>query len=338
MRTVFWSMANSNLTCFLSGQSSRCKDAKQRDNRSSEPKLILSSYTDHDQVGGSLGGICAGLVLKGLGHNVRILERNPTPLLHNQGAGIVAGGYVQELFDRYDSTHRQIAVTSRMRHYLSRQGGAVSEEHRAQTMTSWDLLYHVLRANFVGLQSGYTETRGTAEGEGSATYEYGCLVDKVEYEAGKVKLGFKNREGHQDSTSADLVIAADGPSSSVRRILLPQIQRRYAGYVAWRGTVPETEVSAESKQTFVEKFAFYTETGIQILWRVKAALNLEPVKLISRQLHHPGRKGEPDAWPSAAQLGVVLQLPRRLHGLRRADDGQPRHAASYHPSGGRGAG
>jgi|ERR1700722_16140603 2-polyprenyl-6-methoxyphenol hydroxylase-like FAD-dependent oxidoreductase len=34
----------------------------------------------------------AGLALKAQGHNTAVLERNPSPLLRNQGAGIVAGG------------------------------------------------------------------------------------------------------------------------------------------------------------------------------------------------------------------------------------------------------
>src|SRR5439155_7781660 len=54
---------------------------------------------------------------------------------------------------------------------------------------------------------------------------------------------------------ADLLVAADGPSSSLRRLLLPAASHRtYAGYVAFRGTVPESELSAAAEQVFVEKF------------------------------------------------------------------------------------
>ena len=65
----------------------------------------------------------------------------------------------------------------------------------------------------------------------------------------------------------DLVIAANGPSSAVRRILSSEGERAYAGYVAWRGTVSEREASDSMKKTFVGKFSFYHdfERGVQIL-------------------------------------------------------------------------
>lgn len=64
---------------------------------------------------------------------------------------------------------------------------------------------------------------------------------------------------------ADFVIGADGPSSTVRRILQPEVQRTYAGYCALRGTVPENEASPAAKEAFSERFTFFHDTGIQIL-------------------------------------------------------------------------
>lgn len=76
-------------------------------------------------VGGSLGGLCTGVALKSLGHDVTILERNPDKLLHNQGAGIVAGGDTLEFFKRYDRCQRPFAVSSQKRIYLNRDGDIV---------------------------------------------------------------------------------------------------------------------------------------------------------------------------------------------------------------------
>ena len=187
-------------------------------------------------------------------------------MLHNQGAGIVAGSYTKEILDSYDSTRRRTAVTSHLRQFLDRHGAVTNVQHTPQSMTSWDLLYHLLRANFDGLESTYVQVPSKLQGEGNTTYDYGYLVNEVEYEEDKVKLGFIDKEGNEGATSADFVIAADGPSSTVRRILLPQVQRRYAGYVAWRGTVPENDVSVDSKATFVERFTFHSGPGTQILW------------------------------------------------------------------------
>ena len=222
--------------------------------------------TNDAWVGGSLGGLFAGIVLKRLGYNVRILERNRTPLLHNQGAGIVAGSHTQEIIDSYDSTNRQIAVTSHTRQFLDKHGAVTNVQHTPQSMTSWDLLYHILRANFDGLESAYVEVPAKSPEEGDATYDYGYHVTRVAYEEGKLMLGFVDKDGNEGVTGADFVIAADGPSSTVRELLLPEVHRRYAGYVAWRGTVPENDVSMDAKGMFVEKFTFYSDLGIQILW------------------------------------------------------------------------
>lgn len=41
----------------------------------------------------------------------------------------------------------------------------------------------------------------------------------------------------------DIVIAADGCNSSIRRMLVPGLEREEQGYVLWRGTVPVRDLS-----------------------------------------------------------------------------------------------
>ena len=95
-------------------------------------------------VGGSLGGLSVGLALKDLGHDTTILERNPEPLLHNQGAGIVAGGDTLDFFKRYDRCKRPIAVASQRRQYFDKEGNIVESRDMVQNMTSWDLAYYLM--------------------------------------------------------------------------------------------------------------------------------------------------------------------------------------------------
>jgi 2-polyprenyl-6-methoxyphenol hydroxylase-like FAD-dependent oxidoreductase len=64
---------------------------------------------------------------------------------------------------------------------------------------------------------------------------------------------------------ADLAIGADGPSSTVRSLLMPGVERTYAGYIALRGTVLKEEASPEAQKVFSERFVFHHQTGIQIL-------------------------------------------------------------------------
>ena len=191
------------------------------------------------QVGGSLAGLFCGVVLKRLGHNLSIFERNPTPLLHNQGAGIVAGGDVQDFLKRYDSIQRRIGVESRVRQHLDRQGNILRRENYSQNMTSWDLLYHILRANFDGNDCGYIEVPSRISGEGEAVYQYGSKVTDLREKGKTLEVEYTDATGAERTHTADLVIAADGAGSRVRDILTPKATRTYAGYVAFRGTVEE---------------------------------------------------------------------------------------------------
>lgn len=219
-------------------------------------------------VGGSLAGLMHALVLLSLPNppKVRILERSPTELLHNQGAGIVAGSETQQIFDDFVKPGRDIAVTSKQRLYLDKAGNVLegSVEERQQRMTSWDLLYHLLRWRVEGLASDYVSDL-QAGNRPKASYENGCTVTALEEIGGKVKLSWNLKDAGEQTCEADLVLAADGGSSTVRRLVAPEVQRKYVGYVAWRGTVPEAALSDKAKEVFVEKFPFFHSTGIQAL-------------------------------------------------------------------------
>jgi 2-polyprenyl-6-methoxyphenol hydroxylase-like FAD-dependent oxidoreductase len=236
-------------------------------------------------IGGSLGGLLTGTALKRLHRNlnIRIFERAPTPLLHDQGAGVVASPDVQRFFAQYDKTKTPLAVTSHQRIYLDKAGNVIDREDSVQQMTSWDLLYHVLRANYDGVSSEYAHAPESQHESGTpttttTTYEYGCTVESVQapkfpsnsnsdLDVSKpVELRIKRTaDGSTSTTTADLVIAADGPSSKIRSLFFPAVKREYAGYVAWRGTIPETKMSASAAQAFSEKFAFFHGDATQIL-------------------------------------------------------------------------
>ncbi|KAK1807225.1 hypothetical protein LTR12_018431, partial [Friedmanniomyces endolithicus] len=140
--------------------------------QSTTPKAVII-------VGGSLAGLMHALVFLSLPSppKVRILERSPTALLHDQGAGVVAGNETQEFFAKYVRPGRDIAVTSPMRHYLNRKGDVMPEtvKHQAQRMTSWDLLYHLLRWRIEGRESGHTQGL-EVDDRPKAQYDNGCTV------------------------------------------------------------------------------------------------------------------------------------------------------------------
>ena len=106
---------------------------------------------DIAQVGGSLGGLATGIALKNLGHDITILERNPTPLLHDQGAGIVAGGDSLAFFDRYNRCKQPIAVTSQRRQYVDRDGKIVHKVEMVQNMSSVSFCSHRRLGRYIQL-------------------------------------------------------------------------------------------------------------------------------------------------------------------------------------------
>ncbi|KAK1750126.1 hypothetical protein QBC47DRAFT_407354 [Echria macrotheca] len=220
-------------------------------------------------VGGSLGGLATGIALKALGHDVTILERNPTPLLHDQGAGIVAGGDSLAFLKRYNRCKRPVAVESKRRQYLDREGNVVHTVDMVQNMSSWDLTYHILRANYDGTPSPYCEVPSPDPHHGKATHHHDRTVTSVGLSADKSRVLV-----HWKSTStpsltgtleADRVVGADGPSSTIRSLFHPEVQRTYAGYCALRGTVLESAVSQSTHTTFAERFTFFHGPGVQIL-------------------------------------------------------------------------
>ena len=182
-------------------------------------------------VGGSLGGLTAGLVLRELGCDVQVFERS-SAALEGRGAGILVLDdtirYLVEKAARSGQDGDVIGtVCSRTGwvRYLHQDGTTRYEERRPYRFSSWNTMYRALMQYF--------------EPE---RYHLGKEVVHFEQARNEVRVRFA------DGTASvcDLLVAADGIDSTSRQRLLPAVRPGYAGYVAWRGTVPEGELSAET--------------------------------------------------------------------------------------------
>jgi 2-polyprenyl-6-methoxyphenol hydroxylase-like FAD-dependent oxidoreductase len=112
-----------------------------------------------------------------------------------------------------------------------------------QAMTSWDALYGKLRAAF-----------------GEERYHTGVRLAEFEANGDTVTARF---DGGNEAT-CNLLIGADGPGSTVRRQLLPDVRSEYAGYVAWRGVVLEHDASDLAAE-FAGRFTFFQARHTHIL-------------------------------------------------------------------------
>jgi 2-polyprenyl-6-methoxyphenol hydroxylase-like FAD-dependent oxidoreductase len=183
--------------------------------------------------GGSLGGLCAGVALRGQGAKVDIFERNLSEM-EARGAGIVVQQELTSILQRHGAP--PLPTTScRGRRYLDFDGGNGEMQSMPQHFTSWEAIYLTLRAAFP-----------------DAHYHTGAALKGFENVNETV---FVNITGHGQIT-ADLLICADGAQSETRRRLLPQVQPHYAGYIAWRGTVDEALAPADLVAFFDDTFTF----------------------------------------------------------------------------------
>lgn len=119
---------------------------------------------------------------------------------------------------------------------------------KIQNMTSWDLSYYLLRANFDGVQSEYCNVPAADPNDGNAVHLHDHKVVGLDDRGDHVNVSFEKANGEKGSMTADLVVGADGPNSTVRGLFLSNIQRTYAGYCALRGTVPENEATDAARE------------------------------------------------------------------------------------------
>ena len=127
-------------------------------------------------------------------------------------------------------------------------------------MSNWGCLYLILRANFDGLRSeAVPEPPALRKGDGKVEYRPGKRVVGLSYDedGGIVTVQYVDvTTGEEGSVSSETVIASDGLHSSVAKLLNVPKRGSYAGYIAWRGTVPESLLSQETIDYFSNRLNF----------------------------------------------------------------------------------
>lgn len=198
-------------------------------------------------------------MLKHHGYNVIILEKDSGTIREDYNAGISIGPPVLDFLSKHSRVLKDMTITCNAPVKFNMQGKPKPEHKQTMTSTNWALFVAILRANFDGLVSKAVPTPPQAEkGDGTVSFRAGVRVTNVEETGQDVQVHFEdvNTLGTHTLTSS-LVIVADGSTSALREILLPDVKRQYAGYVSWRGTIDENSVDSVARTKYAGKLDFH---------------------------------------------------------------------------------
>lgn len=195
-------------------------------------------------IGGSIGGLFAANWLRAIGWDVMVFERVRDDLA-SRGAGIGTHEELRAVIKRLGLTvDETIGVWVHSRICLDRGGRVTHELATSQMQSSWARIYRLLKDAFP-----------------ARDYRFGTGLARIEQDADGVTAVFT--DGARER--GDLLVGADGVRSTVRELLLPDAQPRYAGYVAWRGLVDETTFSPAEHAELFERYTMCFPEGEMML-------------------------------------------------------------------------
>ena len=186
-------------------------------------------------VGGSIGGLTAALVLRDLGCEVDVFERSGTAL-EARGAGIGLHPATTRYFaESSELDAAMVEIELPWLQFLAASGERVHRERMNYRFSSWNTIY-----------------RGLVRCFEASRYHLGCEVAGFEQDERGVTVRLEGGGAH----TFDMLVCADGISSLARARLLPGARARYAGYVAWRATIPESGLAPASFETLRDAITY----------------------------------------------------------------------------------
>ena len=195
-------------------------------------------------VGGSLGGLTAALLLRDLGCEVSVYERSHADL-EARGAGIaVLEATWRYPVERLGVPAEDFSSETTWVRFVSEDGSMVHEQRHPYLLSSWNAVYRVLLHGF-----------------GRDHYHLSSEMTSFDDDGEHVTLTFA--DGRIEVV--DLLVCADGITSAARKTLLPEVTGGYAGYVAWRGVIPEAELSQGTYDALFDTLTYQVMPNSHIL-------------------------------------------------------------------------
>ena len=197
-------------------------------------------------VGGSMAGLFTANMLHRAGWDVVILERATTPL-SGRGTGIVTHAGMLALLRRAGvTTDASLGVPLTRRLSFDKQGRITAHTAFSQILMGWSrlhaLLVDALPAHCYQLNRGVAEVAfGTTSARARAICHDGETVE------------------------ADVLIGADGVRSLVRGVMLPNEHLETAPYIAWRGLVRQSHLTASAQAQLGDAFVVVHEPNEELV-------------------------------------------------------------------------
>ena len=187
-------------------------------------------------IGGSVGGLFAAHMLGRIGWEVDVFERAREDLA-GRGAGIGTHPALGEVMRQLGlAVDESLCVATGSYVCWDNADRLIHEVRQQRMMSAWAPLYRALRDNLRGPR-----------------YHRGMECIDVRSDAGSATARFADGS----EARGDLLIAAEGLRSAVRARLLSELQPAYAGYVAWRALLPESEAVRATRDILERDYLFF---------------------------------------------------------------------------------
>ena len=195
-------------------------------------------------IGGSLGGLMVAHLLRSIGWDAAVFERNDEELA-SRGVGLGTHPQLIAILKRAGiDFDESMGITPPRGVCLDGNGRIIIEQPMGRTLSGWSRLYHAL-----------------LDALPPRTYWFGKRLTRIEQSVDGVTAIFADGSGER----GDLLVGADGIRSTVRAQFLPEVQPVYAGYVAWRAVLDEADVPPDLWREMVDLYAFCLPEGEQLI-------------------------------------------------------------------------
>jgi 2-polyprenyl-6-methoxyphenol hydroxylase-like FAD-dependent oxidoreductase len=194
-------------------------------------------------IGGSMSGLLTAIMLLRRGWDVDVFERAEEELA-GRGAGIVAQPELIARLEALGIDTRDLGVAVTTRKIFGHDGRVTATSTCPQILTAWERVYRLLRDALP--QERYHRARE---------------LKAFTQNADEVLAHFNDGS----AVAADVLIGADGLRSTVRQQCLPSVTPLYAGYVAWRALLGESDLAPEIHRDLFMLMTFCLPPGEQWL-------------------------------------------------------------------------